>query len=309
MLALSEPPSGLWLPLVTPFRDGELDIISLRRLVHHYAGQPVDGLILAATTGEGLTLDGAELECLVTETARALRDIGAARPIYLGLSGADTSRMVVALKRTAAWPIDGYLISSPYYSRPSQRGLLLHFEALAESTARPILLYNIPARTGVNLDTGTILRLAERGNIIGIKDCAASTIESVELLHHRPRGFAVLTGEDAFFYGALVRGSDGGVLASAHVHTSDFAALRPAVLAGDPLRANMQWREVSDIAPLLFAEPSPAPLKYWLWRCGLIDSPEVRLPMVAIESDLATAIERRIARSAGASRHDHETAG
>jgi 4-hydroxy-tetrahydrodipicolinate synthase len=296
MLAESEPPSGLWLPLVTPFRDGELDIVSLRRLVRHYAGQPIDGFILA-TTGEGLTLDEEELERLVTETAQALRDNGASRPIYLGLSGADTRRLVAALKRTAAWPIDGYLISSPYYSRPSQRGLLLHFETLADATARPIMLYNIPARTGVHLDTETILRLAERGNIVGIKDCAARTIESVDLLHHRPRGFAVLTGEDGSFYGALIRGSDGGVLASAHVHTRAFATLRATVLAGDALRANMQWREVADIATLLFAEPSPSPLKHWLWRCGLLDSPEVRLPMTAIGGNLATAIEKRIALS------------
>ena len=176
MLAESEPPSGLWLPLVTPFRDGELDIVSLRRLVRHYAGQPIDGFILAATTGEGLTLDEVELERLVTETAQVLRENGASRPLYLGLAGADTRRMVAALKRTASWPLDGYLISSPYYSRPSQRGLLQHFEALAGSTARPILLYNIPARTGVHMDTATILRLAEHGNIVGIKDCATRTI-------------------------------------------------------------------------------------------------------------------------------------
>lgn len=300
MLAESEPPSGLWLPLVTPFRDGAIDIISLRRLVRHYADQPVDGFILAATTGEGLTLDEEELERLGTETAQALRDAGASRPLYLGLSGSDTRRMVAALARTAAWPIDGYLIASPYYSRPSQRGLLQHFQALADATARPIMLYNIPYRTGVNLDTDTILRLAERGNIVGIKDCAASTIESVELLHHRPRGFAVLTGEDASFYGALIRGSDGGVLASAHIDTGAFAALRSVILSGDRLRANMQWRALSDIAPLLFAEPSPAPLKHWLWRCGLIDSPEVRLPMTPIDGNLATAIERRIARSIAA---------
>ena len=297
MLALPEPPGGLWLPLVTPFRDGELDIASLHRLIRYYASQPVDGFILAATTGEGLTLDEDEVHRLVTEASQALRDSGASRPLYLGLSGSDTRRMVAALARSAAWPVDGYLISSPYYSRPSQRGLLQHFEALADATARPILLYNIPARTGINLDTATILRLAERGNIVGIKDCAATTLESVELLHHRPHGFAVLTGEDALFYGALIRGSDGGVLASAHIQTGDFAALRGIIQSGDALRANMHWRELADIAPLLFAEPSPAPLKHWLWRCGLIDSPEVRLPMMPIDDALAVAIERRIARS------------
>jgi len=297
MPATSGPPSGLWLPLVTPFRDGAIDAASLRRLILHYAGQPVDGLILGATTGEGMTLDEDEVEQLVMLVAEAQQACGMTRPLYLGLTGSDTSRLVAALARTSNWPVDGYLIASPYYSRPSQRGLLQHFGAIADSTARPIMLYNIPYRTGVNLDTATILRLAERSNIVGIKDCAVDTLQSVELLHRRPRGFAVLTGEDATFYGALIRGSDGGILASAHLHTREFAALRPTILSGDALRASMQWRELSDIAKLLFAEPSPAPLKYWLWRSGLIDSPEVRLPMIGIDDALATAIDRRIARS------------
>jgi 4-hydroxy-tetrahydrodipicolinate synthase len=297
MPAASGPPSGLWLPLVTPFRDGAIDAASLRRLIAHYADQPIDGLILAATTGEGMTLDEDEVEQLVMLTAQALQEGGETRPLYLGLTGSDTSRLVATLARTANWPVDGYLIASPYYSRASQRGLLQHFGALADATARPIMLYNIPYRTGVNLDTATILRLAERPNIVGIKDCSADTLQSVELLHRRPRDFAVLTGEDALFYGALIRGSDGGVLASAHVHTREFAALRPTILSGDALRASMQWRELSDIAKLLFAEPSPAPLKHWLWRSGLIDSPEVRLPMTSIDDALAAAIDRRISRS------------
>jgi 4-hydroxy-tetrahydrodipicolinate synthase len=297
MPAASGPPSGLWLPLVTPFRDGAIDAASLRRLIAHYADQPIDGLILGATTGEGLTLGDDELEQLVMVTAMELQHGGVTRPLYLGLTGSDTRRLVAALARTSNWPVDGYLIASPYYSRPSQRGLLQHFEALADSTARPIMLYNIPYRTGVNLDTATILQLAERSNIVGIKDCAADTLQSVELLRRRPRGFAVLTGEDALFYGALIRGSDGGILASAHVCTRDFAALRHSILSGDPLHASAQWRALSDIARLLFAEPSPAPLKYWLWRSGLIDSPEVRLPMTSIDDALATAIDRRILRS------------
>lgn len=297
MLAASGPPSGPWLPLVTPFRDGALDEASLRRLIRHYADKPIDGLILGATTGEGLTIDEDELAQLVTVTAQALHEFGMRCPLYLSLSGSDTRRLVAVMARTASWPVDGYLIASPYYSRPSQRGLLQHFGALADSTGRPIMLYNIPYRTGVNLDNETILRLAERPNIIGVKDCSANTLQSVELLHRRPPGFAVLTGEDSLLYGALIRGSDGGILASAHVHTRDFAALRSIILSGDALRASMQWRELSDIARLLFAEPSPAPLKHWLCRCGLIDSPEVRLPMTAIDSALATLIDQRIACS------------
>jgi len=151
---------GLWLPLITPFRDGELDVPSLRRLVRHYADGPVDGLILAATSGEGMALDPAELERLValvrTEIAGRERHL----PICLGLSGASTTKMLDTLDATAAWPIDFYLIASPYYTRPSQRGLLQHFTALADHAARPLLIYNIPYRTAVNLTNETLLELA-----------------------------------------------------------------------------------------------------------------------------------------------------
>jgi 4-hydroxy-tetrahydrodipicolinate synthase len=173
---------------------------------------------------------------------------------------------------------------------------MLHFAALADATARPVMIYNIPYRTGVNLGNDTMLRLAERTNIVGVKDCCGDTLQSVDLLRKRPRSFAVLTGEDALFYGALMRGCDGGVLASAHIQTGAFAKVRELMLAGDQLRASAQWRVLSDIPGLLFSEPSPAPLKYWLWRSGLIDSPELRLPMAPITSELAGHLGRLIFR-------------
>ena len=290
------PPCGVWLPLITPFRGDRIDGASLRRLIGHYAGKPVDGLIVGATTGEGLTLDDAETEQLVMLTAAAQRDFGLRVPLYLGMSGSDTRKMVKWLQHTADWPLDGYLIACPYYTRPSQHGLMLHFAALADVTARPILIYNIPYRTGVNLGNETMLRLAERPNIVGVKDCCGDTLQSVELLRKRPRGFAVLTGEDALFYGALVRGSDGGILACAHIETEAFAKVREYMLAGDQLRASAAWRLLSDIPRLLFSEPSPAPLKYWLWRSGLIDSPELRLPMTPITSELAVQLDQLISR-------------
>jgi 4-hydroxy-tetrahydrodipicolinate synthase len=296
MSAEFTPPGGVWLPLITPFRDGRIDAASLRRLIGHFAGKPVDGLIVGATTGEGLTLDDAEIEQLVMLTAAAQCDFGLSVPLFLGVSGSDTRKLAKWLQHTADWPFDGYLIACPYYTRPSQAGLMLHFAALADATARPIMIYNIPYRTGVNLGNETMLRLAERGNIVGVKDCCGDTLQSVELLRKRPRGFAVLTGEDALFYGALVRGSDGGILASAHVETEAFAKVRQHMLAGDQLRASAQWRQLSDIPRLLFSEPSPAPLKYWLWRSGLIDCPELRLPMTPITSELAGQLDRRISR-------------
>jgi 4-hydroxy-tetrahydrodipicolinate synthase len=291
------PPQGVWLPLITPFRDDRIDAASLRRLIGQYAKKPVDGLIVGATTGEGLTLEEGEFEQLVEITAAAQRDFRLKVPLYLGVSGSDTRKLAKWLARTAAWPLEGYLISCPYYTRPSQAGLLLHFEGLADATARPIMLYNIPYRTGVNLGNEAMLRLAERSNIVGVKDCCGDTLQSVELLRKRPRGFAVLTGEDALFYGALVRGSDGGILASAHVHTEAFASVRQQMLAGDQMRASAEWRRLSDIPRLLFSEPSPAALKYWLWRAGLIDSPELRLPMTAVTNKLAGRLDRLVSRA------------
>jgi 4-hydroxy-tetrahydrodipicolinate synthase len=137
-------PNCLWLALVTPFRDGELDAPSLRRLVRHYANAPVDGLILAATSGEGMTLSMRELERLVMLVRAELDDMCRHVPFCVGLSGAATGEVREALDETAAWPIDFYLIASPYYVRPSQRGLLQHFTALADHAAWPIVPTTFP---------------------------------------------------------------------------------------------------------------------------------------------------------------------
>jgi 4-hydroxy-tetrahydrodipicolinate synthase len=286
---------GIWLPLVTPFTDGALDEAALGALVRHYLGQPIDGFILAATTGEALTLEEPELERLVTVATGA---ITGRRPVFLGLCGSDTRTLVRRIEETGAWPIDGYLISCPYYSRPSQEGLRRHFEALAECTAKPIALYNIPYRTGVNLANETLLRLAELDSIIGVKDCCAIPAQSSELLRRRPAGFSVMTGEDALFFTALAYGADGGILASAHVDPEAFAAVRSALLASDREHALRLWTDLVDVVALLFAEPSPAPIKHWLWRRRLIPSPEVRLPMTPVSAALAGQIDRMIERRA-----------
>ena len=285
---------GIWLPLVTPFRDGALDESSLRRMVRHYLRQPVDGFILAATTGEGLTIDEDETERLV---AIAAAEIAGKIPIYLGVSGSDTRKLVKALARTSTWPIDGTLIACPYYTRPSQEGLYRHFAALSGATERPILIYNIPYRTGVNMANDTLLRLAELPNIAGVKDCCADQQQSFDLIRAKPAAFSVMTGEDALFYAALTQGADGGILASAHIDTARFAAIRDLLIAGDQAAALRAWRALADLPRLLFAEPSPAPIKHWLWRSGLIDSPEVRLPMTGVSDGLATRIEQDMQRA------------
>jgi 4-hydroxy-tetrahydrodipicolinate synthase len=285
----SLPIRGVWLPLITPFRDGRLDETSVRRLVRHYAALPIEGFILAATTGEGMTLDTEETGRLVGLVAAESR-----LPILLGLSGSDTRELTEALGHTAAWPIDGHLIACPYYVRPAQEGLYRHFAALADATERPIVVYNIPYRTGVNLANETLLRLAQRRNIVGVKDCCADPAQSFDLLRARPPGFAVMTGEDALYYGALTHGADGGILAAAHVETARFARIHAHAAAGDHAAALALWRDLIDLVRLLFAEPNPAPIKHWLWRAGLIDSPELRLPMVGVSDALAARIDRQM---------------
>jgi 4-hydroxy-tetrahydrodipicolinate synthase len=295
---------GLWLPLVTPFRDGELDEPSLRRLVHHYASAPLDGLILAATSGEGLTLGIDELERLVLTVRAELSHGGRYLPICLGLTGASTAKMCEMLDETAAWPIDGYLISSPYYLRPSQRGLLAHFTSLADHASCPIVLYNIPYRSAVNLANETLLALARHPNIVGLKDCSADRAQSIELLRKRPAGFRVLSGEDAQYFEALADGADGAILLSAHVETDTFASVHTLLKQGERDGALARWQDVAELTALLFAEPSPAPAKYWLARAGLIERAEVRSPIMEVSAELAARldqeIERRTASSDGA---------
>ncbi|MBX9645635.1 MAG: 4-hydroxy-tetrahydrodipicolinate synthase [Xanthobacteraceae bacterium] len=287
---------GLWLPLVTPFRDGALDEPSLRRLVRHYARGPVDGLILAATSGEGMSLGSDELERLATLAREESSGSGRHLPIVLGLSGASTAKMMDALDETADWPIDGYLIASPYYTRPSQRGLVQHFKALADHASWPIVLYNIPYRTAVNLTNETLLELAAHRNIVGIKDCSADRAQSVDFIRRKPSGFRVLTGEDAQYHDALSDGADGAILLSAHLETEAFASVRTLMQQGDRDGASACWESISELTRLLFAEPSPAPAKYWLARQGLIDSAEVRLPMVEVGAELAARLDAEIAR-------------
>jgi 4-hydroxy-tetrahydrodipicolinate synthase len=216
--------------------------------------------------------------------------------VCLGLAGASTAMMQDMLDETAAWPIDGYLISSPYYLRPSQRGLLGHFNDLADHASWPIVLYNIPYRTSVNLSNDTLLKLAEHPNIVGMKDCCADRAQSLDLLRRRPRGFRVLTGEDAQFFDALDDGADGAILLSAHVETEVFAAIAAEMKAGNRDAALLAWQSVCELTRLLFVEPSPAPAKFWLARTGLIDSAEVRSPMVEVGPELAAQIEEGIAR-------------
>lgn len=289
-----ENPTGLWVPLITPFKDGEIDGTSLQRLLNHYAQKDISGIILAATTGEGQLLSEQELKQLVHLSAETLVNTNSELPLYLGVSGSDAVKVVQQIKSTENWPLNGYLVSGPSYLRPSQEGVFKFFGAIANSTDKPIILYNIPYRTGINIENETMLRLAKISNIVGVKDCCGNVEQSYALLRTAPADFSVLTGEDPFFYNALVHGAPGAIVTGAHVLVDAHLDIIKLMKDVNHHEALEKWNSLAHVPKLLFAEPNPAPLKYWLWKEGLIDSAEVRSPFMPISTVLEGEIDAQI---------------
>jgi 4-hydroxy-tetrahydrodipicolinate synthase len=283
--------SGVWLPVITPFKDGEIDYGGYQRLVDHYVRAGVTGVIPLGTTGESPTIDEAESETLIERTVEVVRG---RVPILVGVGGNDTRKVVKAVKRLQTHAVQGILSVCPYYNRPSQDGMREHFTRVAGETDRPILIYNIPYRTGVNLTNESLLTLAEVPNIAGVKDSSGNIGQSLDLLRQRPAGFAVLTGEDAFFYTMLAHGGDGGILASAHLETATFLSVYERMAANDHQGALKAWSRLEPIVPLLFREPNPMPIKHCLRRQGLIASPECRLPLTRVSDALARELDRLV---------------
>lgn len=284
--------SGVWVPLVTPFKDGRLDLESYRRLVEHYCSFEIAGLFPLGTTGEAPTFDDDEVEQIIAATLEA----AAGRlPVFVGLGGNDTRKLVKTLRRLERFCFDGIVSVCPYYSRPSQDGMEQHFAALSDATDRPIVIYNIPYRTSVNLSNDTLLQLAERRNIVGVKDSSGSIAQSLELLARKPAGFSVLTGEDSLFFTMICNGADGGILAAAHLETARFVEIHRLIAANDLAGAREVWDHVRAMVPMLFREANPMPIKHCLWRQGLIASPECRLPLTAISGGLAGELDRWLA--------------
>ena len=283
--------SGVWLPVITPFKGGEVDYAGYERLLDHYVRAGVAGIIPLGTTGESPTIDEAETEALVERTVAT---VAGRVPILIGVGGNDTRKVVKAVKRVERHAVQGILSVCPYYNRPSQDGMREHFTRVAEATDRPILIYNIPYRTGVNLANETLLALAAVPNIAGVKDSSGNIAQSLDLLRQRPPGFAVLTGEDALFYTMLAHGGDGGILASAHVETATFLSVYERMAANDHQGALKAWSRLEPMVPLLFKEPNPVPIKHCLWRQGLIASAECRLPLTRVSDALAKDLDRLV---------------
>jgi len=295
----------LWLPLITPFKDGAVDFASYERLVAHYIAAGVDALFPLGTTGESPTLDEAESEALIERTLA----VAAGRlPVFAGVGGNATHEVVKTLKRLQRLPFQGIVSVCPYYNRPSQDGLIGHFKAIASETDRDVVIYNIPYRTAVNLSNDSLLELAQVPNIVGVKDSCGILSQSLELLARKPAGFSVLTGEDALYFTMMANGADGGILASSHLMTGQFIEVGRRFAANDLAGARTAWAPLADLVPLLFAEANPMPIKYLLWRQGLIASPECRLPLTKISDGLARRLDDALTRAPSGGRESRSAA-
>jgi len=280
---------GVLLPIITPFSENKIDYESYKRLIDFYTPKGITGLIPNGTTGECPTVEDYELEELLDKTVEFNNN---RLPIYFGLGGNNTNKVLKELKIVEKYNVEGILSVSPYYSRPDQNGIYEHFKAISESTDLKIIMYNIPYRTGRNMENDTLFKLAKLDNIVGVKDSCGNINQTMDLIFNRPENFSVLTGEDILFYLNLALGGDGGILASAHLETEKFVSMIDSIDKNDQKAALAIWKTIEKFIPLLFKEPNPAPIKYYLSRKGLISSDELRLPLTGISDNLKLELDK-----------------
>lgn len=279
---------GIYVPLVTPFRHGEVDYESHDRLVDYLLEYDLGGLMMFGTTGEFLALSDSEMHQLVERT---LPRIGDRLPLYLAVAGGSSLAVENIIRMFEKYPVDGYLVGSPYYMKPTQEGVILHYKQAAKASKRNMLIYNIPFRSAINVSNETVFALSEIPNIKGIKDVCGDLEQSFELLTRRPQGFTVLAGQDPHFFSTLAYGADGGIIASAHFAPEKFIELDQVMRDGDLNRGFALWSNLQPLVSALFQEPSPIGIKYALSKLKIIESPECRLPLTPITKENAALID------------------
>ncbi|MGH4122843.1 MAG: 4-hydroxy-tetrahydrodipicolinate synthase [Clostridium sp.] len=274
---------GVYVPLITPFINDKVDFNSYKRMIDHYLTKDISGIIPLGTTGESPTISDYEYEEIIEKTMEYNHN---RVPVFIGLGGNSTSKVIDQLKLVEKHNIDGILSVCPYYNRPDQRGIYEHFLKISEATNLNIIIYNIPYRTGRNIENDTIYKLSELKNIVALKDSCGDIKQTSNLLLNPPKNFSILTGEDILFYTTLALGGDGGILASSHLNTEAFIEVYTSMKNNNHQSALEKWKVLSKFIPLLFEEPNPSPIKYCLNKLGIINSAEVRLPLTEITDSL-----------------------
>ncbi len=284
---------GLGVAMVTPFREnGQIDYAGLEKLIDHMITGGVDYLVSMGTTGESVTLSAAEKKQLLAETIGFVRN---RVPLVLGVGGNSTADVADALNSYEMDGVDAILSVSPYYNKPTQEGIYQHYKAIAQAALRPIILYNVPGRTGSNMMADTTLRLArDFKNIIAIKEASANLDQMGRILKHKPKDFMLISGDDALTLPIIAMGGVGVISVVGNALPSEFGTLVHAALDGDLATARKEHLRLIEVIDLLFAEGNPGGIKYVLKELGVCGD-AMRLPLVNISEPTEKKLYRALA--------------
>jgi 4-hydroxy-tetrahydrodipicolinate synthase len=282
---------GVITALITPLRDGKVDVAAFTRLLERQIAAGVHGVVPMGTTGESASLTADEhkqvVELCVSVAAGRVRVIAGA-----GSSATDKAIELVRFAKTVG--ADGALVVTPYYNRPSQAGLAAHFEAIAEAVQLPVLLYNVPGRTGVDMNNETVAKLAAHPNIVGIKDATGDLSRVSWMRTHIDGQFDLISGDDPSYLGYHAQGGVGVISVTSNVAPEGMVAMHEAAQAGDYATARTWQDRLIGLHKGLFLDNSPAPAKYALSKLGLCTE-EIRLPLAPTSDAVKPAIDRAMA--------------
>lgn len=272
---------GCYVALVTPMTEsGEVDYSSLQRLIHFQVDQGVDGLVILGTSGEAATISEEEQHKVIS---CAIETIAKRCKIILGCSGNCTQDVVALAKQYSEYPVDGLLSVAPFYNKPTQRGMIAHFTAIAEASSKPIVLYNVPGRTVSDIMPETIAVLSQHPNIVGVKEATGDLSRIDAIKTSCGPEFALLSGDDASSCEFMLRGGDGIISVTGNVFPAQMKALCEKSLSKSTDSAKKLDQQLTSVHETLFLEPNPCPAKWALKQMELIDSDMVRLPLLTLE--------------------------
>ncbi len=284
---------GTGVAIVTPFnKDSSVDFKSLSKLVNSIIKGGVEYVVVLGTTGESVNLTKEEkklvVKCVVDTVNKRV-------PVVLGLGGNNTQEIVDSLKVKADFEgIDAILSVSPYYNKPNQRGIYQHYKAIAEVSPLPIILYNVPGRTGSNMAADTTLKLAtDFKNIIAIKEASGNLEQCMKLIKHRPKDFLVISGDDNLTLPMIASGADGVISVVANAFPKDFSEMVRQILAGNVKEAQRLHYKLTDITEQLFADGNPGGIKAVLEMKDICKA-HLRLPLVNINKDTQKTLEKLV---------------
>ncbi|MDX1391442.1 MAG: 4-hydroxy-tetrahydrodipicolinate synthase, partial [Rheinheimera sp.] len=270
---------------------GEIDYASLKRLVDFHLQNGTQGLVIMGTTGEAATISFAEQLQII---AAVCEQVQGRIAVIAGNGANSTAEAVTRTQALTQLPIDGFLTVTPFYNKPTQKGMVLHFNAVAGATDKPVLLYNVPGRTGVDLLAPTVAQLANTSNIVGIKEATGSMARLAELKQLCPADFMLLSGDDASACEFMLQGGHGVISVTTNVAPFAMATLCQVAQGGDRLQAEAADKPLRALHHDLFIEANPIPTKWALHRMGLISSDAMRLPLTQLEPIHRVVIEQAL---------------